>query len=463
VLLALVSELGLQVWGLRRMEATFSAMREHEDQMRLALQLEDAVRERYGHEGRFVLGETADLVEYERARARAEELGGALRRRVADPETVARLVGILEASAELDRTFRDRIAPAVRSRDPSAALTHEQSYRLISLIEDGVGDLFSRLEQAASRSRQELVAREEATLWWSAGLLVATPLFVAAALLYLSRSVARPLARLSEGAAALAAGDLDTRIDIDTPDEFGALAAELNAMTVALKEHQRRLVESEKLAGIGRLASGVAHEINNPLQVMLGYLSLNRDPPDPRLREQLAAVEAEALRCKEIVDGLLELTRPVLSASAAPVDLRRLCEDVSGGLRVSLQPRAVRLSMSGAAVAIADRSRLRQVVFNLMKNAVEAAAPAGDVAVVIGASGDIVELTVQDTGPGIAAEARQRVFEPFFTTKPGGTGLGLAVSRAIARAHGGDIDVRNGDQGGAVFTLRLPRAPEGRV
>jgi signal transduction histidine kinase len=119
--------------------------------------------------------------------------------------------------------------------------------------------------------------------------------------------------------------------------------------------------------------------------------------------------------------------------------------------------------MSGAAVAIADRSRLRQVVFNLMKNAVEAAAPEGDVDVLIGASGDTVELSVKDTGPGIAAEARQRVFEPFFTTKPGGTGLGLAVSRAIARAHGGDIDVRNGDQGGAVFTLRLPRAPEGRV
>jgi signal transduction histidine kinase len=463
VLVGFVSALALQIMGLRQMEATFADMREHEDQMRLALQLEDAVRDRYGHEGRFVLGEAADLAGYEQARARAEELGRELRARVTDPEAVARLKEILRASADLDRLFRDRITPAVRNRDPSAAVTHEQSYRLISLIEDAVGGLFAQLERAATRSRQELVAREEATVWWTAAMLLATPVFVAGAMLYLSRSVARPLARLSRGAAALAAGDLDTRIDVDTPDEFGALAAELNAMTVALKEHQRRLVESEKLAGIGRLASGVAHELNNPLQVMLGYLSLNRDPPDPRLREQLAAVEAEALRCREIVDGLLELTRPAFSVSAAPVDLRRLCEDVSGGLRVSVQPRAVRLSMRGGAVALADRSKLRQVVFNLMKNAVEAAAPEGDVDVLIGASGDSVELTVRDTGPGIAKEARQRVFEPFYTTKPGGTGLGLAVSRAIARAHGGDIDVRNGDSGGAVFTLRLPRALERRL
>jgi signal transduction histidine kinase len=103
------------------------------------------------------------------------------------------------------------------------------------------------------------------------------------------------------------------------------------------------------------------------------------------------------------------------------------------------------------------------VLVNLMRNAVEAAGPAGRVAVRVRARGDRVEVDVSDNGPGISSEARAHLFEPFFTTKPSGTGLGLAVSRATALAHGGDIDVRNGDAGGAVFTLRLPRAPEGRA
>ena len=282
-----------------------------------------------------------------------------------------------------------------------------------------------------------------------------TPLFVAAAVVYLSRSVARPLAVLSEGAAALAGGDLAKRIELGSADEFGALAADFNAMTVALRQHQDRLVESEKLAGIGRLAAGVAHEINNPLQVIIGYLSMRRDVADRKLAEQLAAIEDEAMRCKAVVDGLLELSRP--AARFEPVDLRGLCEDVAGSLRVAVQPGPLRLRLEGTAVAIGDGPRLRQVLYNLMKNAVEAAGPGGEVAVVLASSGHGVDIAVRDSGPGVPAAARARLFEPFFTTKPTGTGLGLAVSRAIALAHGGDIDVEASASGGAVFTLRLPR------
>ncbi|HET6923330.1 MAG TPA: HAMP domain-containing sensor histidine kinase, partial [Anaeromyxobacteraceae bacterium] len=246
------------------------------------------------------------------------------------------------------------------------------------------------------------------------------------------------------------------------PDEFGRLAADLNAMTVALKKHQQRLVESEKLAGIGRLAAGLAHEINNPLQVMLGYLSLNRDLPDRRLAEQLSAVEDEARRCKDVVDGLLEISRPSTTAPV-PVDLRALCEEVSERLRIWMRPASLRLSVSGAGVALCDRARLRQVVFNLVKNAAEAAGPDGGVEVEIGGANGVIEVAVRDDGPGITPEKRANLFEPFFTTKPLGTGLGLAVSRAIARAYGGDIEVWNAESGGAVFTVRLPRAPERRT
>ena len=113
--------------------------------------------------------------------------------------------------------------------------------------------------------------------------------------------------------------------------------------------------------------------------------------------------------------------------------------------------------MDGDALALGDAPKLRQVVFNLMKNAVEAAGPAGEVDVADRAARETVEVAVARQRAGSrAADARARLFEPFFTTKPAGTGLGLAVSRAIARAHGGDIELEERERGGAVFTLRLP-------
>jgi signal transduction histidine kinase len=181
---------------------------------------------------------------------------------------------------------------------------------------------------------------------------------------------------------------------------------------------------------------------------------MRRDVADRKLAEQLAAIEEEAMRCKTIVDGLLELSRP--AARFEPVDLRGLCEDVAGSLRVAVKPLPLRLRVEGTAVALGDGPRLRQVLYNLMKNAVEASGPSGEVAVALAPSGHGVGIAVRDSGPGVPAAARARLFEPFFTTKPAGTGLGLAVSRAIALAHGGDIDVEASASGGAVFTLRLP-------
>jgi two-component system, NtrC family, sensor kinase len=456
VLLAVfLTALAFQLVALRRMERTFAEMKDHEVQMRLALQVEDAVRDQYGHEVQLVVGARA-LPDYEAARDRLDGLSRALSAKLDEPEAIAWMTHIRAATAELDRTFREEVAPAVRAGQPSAAALHARSYPLVTAIEQDVDDLFGLLQGRTTAFRQELVDLQRSALRSTAILFLGIPLFMALAVLYLSRSVARPLARLGEGAAAVAAGDLDARIELHTPDEFGALAAEFNAMTVALRHHQEQLVESEKLAGIGRMAAGVAHEINNPLQVVIGYLSLHRDVPDPQLREDLAAAHGEALRCREIVEGLLELARP--ADPTAPVDLRALCEDVAARLRVAVRPSTVRLKVDGAGLARGDGPRVRQVVFNLMKNAVEAAGPAGEVDVRVGEAGpELVEVVVSDTGPGIAPEARARLFEPFFTTKEAGTGLGLAVSRAIALAHGGDIDVRNGEPAGAIFTLRLPR------
>jgi two-component system NtrC family sensor kinase len=452
VLAAFVCALAVQVVTLRRIEATCAAMGDQEEQMVVALQLEGAADE-YRHEAELAMAHGALLPAYEAAHARMRDLTSALRARVREPEAIAFAEEIREAHAKLDALIREAVAPEARRQAPVVSAA-ERAYPLIALVGRNADAIVARLHRAVSSSRRVIMDHERTELAWMATLLAVTPLFVAAAVFYLSRSVARPLAVLSEGAAALAGGDLTKRIEIASADEFGALAADFNAMTVALRQHQDRLVASEKLAGIGRLAAGVAHEINNPLQVIIGYLSMRRDVADRKLAEQLAAIEEEAMRCKTIVDGLLELSRP--AARFEPVDLRGLCEDVAGSLRVAVKPLPLRLRVEGTAVALGDGPRLRQVLYNLMKNAVEASGPSGEVAVALAPSGHGVGIAVRDSGPGVPAAARARLFEPFFTTKPAGTGLGLAVSRAIALAHGGDIDVEASASGGAVFTLRLP-------
>jgi signal transduction histidine kinase len=169
----------------------------------------------------------------------------------------------------------------------------------------------------------------------------------------------------------------------------------------------------------------------------------------------LSVIEDETLRAKEIVDGLLDLSRP-LPAGAEVVDLRALSEDVVSRLEEAKLLDGVAVSVDGAARAPGHPDKLRQVLVNLVRNAVEAAGAGGRVEVRVAERDGAAEVAVADSGPGIPPERRDRLFEPFFTTKPRGTGLGLAVSRAIARAHGGDLAVDAAAEGGARFALRLP-------
>jgi signal transduction histidine kinase len=456
---AFVLAVSVQVLTLRRMEATFAIVEQREVEMGLALEVEDAVRSQFEEAAAVLGGESGRLAAYREAHARAVELSRALTTRLDDAPATALAKQIVLEISEFDRAMLGVDGRALPGDRVPAAL--RGGYGIVLAVEQRVDAIFRLLQRDTTRSHRELVELESLALRWTVVLVLVTFVFVAGAVLYLSRSVAQPLARLSAGAAALKRGDLETRIEVDTPDEFGMLAAEFNEMTAALIEHQRRLVETEKLASVGRLAAGVAHEINNPLQTILGYLSLNRDLPDRRLAEQLAAVEEEALRCKAIVEELLELSRPACGAGRGVVDLAALCEDVAGKVRVGVGDQACAIAVAGGGRALADGTKVRQALFNLVKNAVEASGPRGRVDVRIGGAGAHVEVDVRDSGPGLAQAARVQIFEPFFTTKAGGTGLGLAVSRAIARANGGDIAVRETTGRGAIFTLSLPRAMEG--
>jgi signal transduction histidine kinase len=169
------------------------------------------------------------------------------------------------------------------------------------------------------------------------------------------------------------------------------------------------------------------------------------------------------LRAKEIVEGLLDLSRPLASAPE-PVDLKALCDEALARLTTTGQLGGATVEVRGAARVEGHPQKLRQVLLNLVKNGVEAAGPGGTVEVGLSRAGDgaaVVQVT--DSGPGLPAEAAQKLFEPFFTTKPSGTGLGLAVSLGIVQAHGGTLQADSPPGGGARFTIRLPAAPPGKV
>ena len=447
----------LTLAGLARMQAAMERMQREEESIRLALELSSAVRDQYAHQAHtIIIGDESHLGFYAEAERHVGELTSALRRRARSPDDLAAVEDIDRASDELDQLFRQRIVPAVVRGDRAFVRTeHARAQLVVTRIQDRAEQLVASFEASIAASHAEVSAIERRTNASLLALLVGAPLVAAVVALLISRSIARPLLLLREGAARLASGDLDTRIAVQTRDELGALGAQFNAMAAALKEHQRRLVESEKLAGIGRLAAGVAHEINNPLGVILGYAKLLERRADAEARDDLRVIQEETLRAKEIVEGLLDLSRPQERARE-PVDLRAACEEVVARLGEARLLEGVAIDMAGAGAAAGHPAKIRQVISNLVRNAAEAAGRGGRIEVQVSSRGDEARVAVSDSGPGLDDRTRARLFEPFFTTKDRGTGLGLAISRAIARAYGGDVEAANGTGGGALFTLRLP-------
>jgi two-component system NtrC family sensor kinase len=464
----LVSTFALASWvtwaQLREIRRGLAEMKAHEEGVRVALELASAVRDQYAHQAHtIILGNASHLHLYEEAEGRVKLLTGQVRAHAEQADERAWVDDIERATGELDVIFRQRIVPAVLRRDLAGVQDeHDRAQLVVTFIQDRTDRLAHRFEASIAAFRAEVGALQEAASRRTIFFLVGAPLLAIAVGAYVLRSVARPVERLRQGAERLARGDLDTRIDVDTPDEFGALARQFNAMTASLKEHQDRLVQSEKLAGIGRLAAGVAHEINNPLAVILGYARLLHRQADEAAAKDLQVIEDETLRAKLIVDGLLELARP-REAEPEPLDLRALCDEAVARLRETRLLDGVDVSVAGEGRVRGHPYKLRQVVLNLVRNAAEAAGAGGRVAVAVEAGADGAAVTVRDSGPGLPEDARARLFEPFYTTKPSGTGLGLAVSQGIVRAHGGAIEAGAAPGGGATFTIRLPANPPGRV
>jgi signal transduction histidine kinase/iron only hydrogenase large subunit-like protein len=251
-----------------------------------------------------------------------------------------------------------------------------------------------------------------------------------------------------------------------TIERLRATVTELEASHAALAETQAQLLQHEKLASMGQLAAGVAHEVNNPLAVVLMYahLLIESTPADSPQRADLELVVEQADRCKKIVAGLLNFARQN-QVRCAPHDLHALIDTALRQCQVPATVVVERRFGLADPVASVDADQMVQVILNLVSNAVAAMEPAGGTLTVsTAAAGDRVVLRVADTGSGIPPANRGKIFEPFFTTKQigRGTGLGLAIVYGIVKMHRGEITLVSNDNPaagprGSTFTVTLPR------
>ncbi len=227
---------------------------------------------------------------------------------------------------------------------------------------------------------------------------------------------------------------------------------------------EQQLLQADKLASLGQLSAGVAHEINNPLGLILGYtqLMIREEPDDSQKFEDLKTIEKHARNCKTIVEALLSFARKT-ETKKAHVDINSATEQVITVIRHQFELSGIMVETSYCPVLpriLGDAEKLKQVVMNLIMNARQAISQTGKIKVSTGfnSTSNQIEIIVDDTGSGIPVHQISRIFDPFFTTKPTGqgTGLGLSVSYGIVREHGGEIKVRSEPEKGSIFTVVLP-------
>lgn len=273
----------------------------------------------------------------------------------------------------------------------------------------------------------------------------------------------RPMRDVMSGIRRVASGDLKYCIPVRRRDEFGQLAERFNTMNRQLAALQQELIQSERLISMGKLAAGVAHEINNPLTGILAYaedLMEGTDPSDPR-RKDYEVIIREALRCRQIVRSLLDFAR-----QDRPVRVRTHPRSlVERSLDVVARQAAFRnirfvLEIEDDLPAIeVDAIQIQQVLVNLIVNAQQAMPDGGKIVLAArrSADGSQVEFAVRDEGVGISPEIRTHIFDPFFSTKGGTTdGLGLSVCLGIVQNHGGTIDLESEVGQETTFRFTIP-------
>lgn len=387
---------------------------------------------------------------------------------------------------------------AIQPALPGTALfvsRHPEVVAGVDTTRDRVDRLFQQVMQLPTKLHGDVYAillnskrQYEAgrVIVWIAALAVLAMLGVLAVLFH--RWVLDPVRLLQRGVKRVARGSFDGSIELQTGDEMQALAEAFNDMTARLRvtyadlerqvrERSRQLVRSERLAGVGFLAAGVAHEINNPLASIafcsealenrLTPLLAKSDPTDIKtVNNYLRMIQEEAFRCKSITEKLLDFSR-CAEIKRERTDLAGLVQGVvemiqhMGKYRhksIVFQPRE-------AVLAHVDGQEIKQVVLNLVVNALDCMGENGTLRIDLHHAEGMAEMVFADDGCGMSPEVLENIFEPFFTKRRvgKGTGLGLSITHRIISQHHGEISATSPGEGmGATFSVRLPVRPKER-
>ena len=307
-------------------------------------------------------------------------------------------------------------------------------------------------------------------------LITASGMLIAVAMGYvLSQRILNPVQRLIAVSRRVSAGDLSPQIGPISSSEIGVLQKTFQEMLSSLRERDRsqraeselKLLQSEKQASVGRLAAGVAHEINNPLTGVLTFthMLLRREDINGEIREDLKTIADSTERVRRIVKGLLDFSRQT-KIEPEPTDINALIEQTIPLVANQALVKGVIFCFDPGEdipMRTLDRNQVQSVILNIILNAIDATEKGGHINIytrlaTAAGSGKAIEVEISDTGCGIPAEHLDKLFDPFFTTKEvgKGTGLGLSVSQGIIERHGGTIRVSSTAGEGSVFTISFP-------
>lgn len=365
-------------------------------------------------------------------------------------------------------------------------LLHQELHSVNQLADNLPAHLQQRMHEFAGQVRVQY--RTLIVLTWITSILAAVALFQVIRLF--NKWLVRPFQILITGSRRVAGGDFDHRIELDTHDEVSELAGAMNEMTAnfqeihdeldqQVKQRTREVVRSEQLASVGFLAAGVAHEINNPLASIAwcaeslesrlpGFLDNDSAALDVDDQEVLATylrrIQDEAFRCKEITERLLDFSR-IGEVERQATHLGQVVADVVDMVQHLGKYRHRQILFEGDTdvIAMVNSQEMKQVVLNLLTNALDSLETGGIVWIDLSRQGRQAVLTVRDNGCGMTEDVLEHLFEPFFTRRRDGlgTGLGLSITYRIVTDHGGQMTAESPGEGeGSVLKVLLPIAEE---
>jgi len=456
--LVAVAMCGFLLVLINQVSGLVMGMREEETAIREGLGLATAVREQYIHIAHLMIeGDRSHIEHYREWHRRVREGLDRLSPYV-PAEDRWRIAALEQKTDELDRCFSPSDAPGFERTDHAQVVAENRM--IAGLAEEASTQADALARAVESRMAHSHVLATRATriglVGGGLGALVVIALSIGFTM-RLRKAVLRPLAELTRAARRFGAGEFGARVGAVGRGELLALSEAFDRMAEELAERERRLVHNERMAAIGHLAAGVAHELNNPIGIIRGYLKTMGAKDDPEtLEEELQILDEEAAHCQRIAEDLLAYARP-LELRLERFRMKAFLEETLKRFRESSDGQSAHLDVTAEDVELTgDVTRLRQVVLNLVQNAVQVSPDEAPVNVRGRLSGGSYAIEVADRGPGIPVGDQDRIFEPFYTKRKGGTGLGLSVCLGIVKAHGGTLTVDSREGAGAVFRVSLP-------